>query len=141
MIPIDPKTATILALGFISIAAWCFAGNRISRHRRLLAVLHMELAAARRCMTDTPRTETARDFTETLDTAQIRLRQESPATTGQAPEKYRYLLSLAERGMNPSEISTTLNISVAEVEQLLALSAVSGGRTARGNAMQQSDIF
>lgn len=43
---------------------------------------------------------------------------------GEAPQRYRHVASLVERGLAADEISRILHISLSEAEQLIALSRV-----------------
>lgn len=55
---------------------------------------------------------------------QPRLNAEEKNSSGNTPEKYRYIRSLHEKGMDAQEIASILNISTQEAEQLVSLAKI-----------------
>ncbi len=53
-----------------------------------------------------------------------RLNGQNSAKSGSPPEKYRYLQSLAQKGMPADEIASVLAISTHEAQQLITLSKI-----------------
>lgn len=64
-------------------------------------------------------------FSPVLRQAELQARLQQGRQRCEMPEKYRFLRSLAERGVPATEIAGILNLSQGEVEQLLALARVS----------------
>jgi len=60
-----------------------------------------------------------------LEEDELSSRLASASGPGEAPERYRHVSSLVERGLSAEEISRVLHISAAEAEQLIVLSRVS----------------
>jgi len=59
---------------------------------------------------------------------ELKNRLQSPAGTGNAPDKYRHVASLAQQGMSVTQIAEVLNISVPETQQLVALARIAQGQ-------------
>lgn len=64
----------------------------------------------------------------TTQLQQTRLHTEEIRSSGNTPEKYRYVRSLSERGMDAEAIASILAISAQEAEQLLALTKIARER-------------
>lgn len=75
--------------------------------------------------------EQLKDFQNDLKEAELttrlqasRLNDTMSRTASDGPERYQYISSLDQKGMSSEEISTILNISLQETEQLLSLSRI-----------------
>ncbi len=75
--------------------------------------------------------EQLKDFQNNLKEAELttrlqtsRLNDTIGRSVADSPERYQYISSLDEKGMSSEEISTILNISLQETEQLLSLSRI-----------------
>ncbi len=53
-----------------------------------------------------------------------RLQRGAHGNSGEAPERYRHVATLADRGLEPEEIAQMLQVSTAEAQQLVKLSEV-----------------
>lgn len=74
-------------------------------------------------------------FRDNLQTAELTTRLQQPRLSAQqgcapaaAPERYRYLQGLVERGLSAQEIASTLSMSLPEVTQLITLIRVANPR-------------
>lgn len=59
---------------------------------------------------------------------QSRMNAEDGNSSGTTPEKYRYIRSLHEKGMDAEEIASILGISSQEADQLVALAEIARDR-------------
>lgn len=59
-----------------------------------------------------------------LSEEQIRERLQQAAGAGEAPERYRHVVTLADKGLAPEEIARVLQVSSAEAQQLVRLAEV-----------------
>lgn len=59
-----------------------------------------------------------------IDPADLKTRLQSPARTGNPPDKYRHVAALAQQGMSVTQIAEVLNLSVPEVQQLVVLARI-----------------
>ena len=124
----------VIVLTVLSAAGFFILALRAARLQRQFHELQTALATAlERVETLENRApmstgESRQVFTARLDEARLKSRLE--ASGGQTPEKYRYVASMAARGMSPSEIAEVLKISPREAEQLVSLARVArnGGR-------------
>lgn len=73
-------------------------------------------------MSDFQQSMAEAQLTTRLQTQRVSLQGQEKATT---PEKYQYILSLTEKGMNSEDISSLLSISRHEADQLVNLAQLS----------------
>ncbi|MDO3378056.1 hypothetical protein [Geoalkalibacter halelectricus] len=59
-----------------------------------------------------------------VDEEQIRARLQQAGCGGEAPERYRHVATLADKGLAPEEIARVLQVSAMEAEQLVRLAEV-----------------
>ncbi len=59
-----------------------------------------------------------------INPEELKSRLQSPAGSGNAPDKYRHVASLAQQGMTVTQIAEVLNLSVPEVQQLVVLARI-----------------
>ncbi len=103
--------------------------GKLRRQERRVNALREELgeALARVTMLERAKGEKPVETPDTVDAemlrAQLKARPLSPPG-GSAPEKYRYLASMACHGMKAEEIAEVLKISPREAEQLVKLAQV-----------------
>lgn len=80
-----------------------------------------------------------KNFQNSIDNAELTTRFQSTrlkaahasgskCTSFHAPEKYSYIRSLSEKGMDPDEIAAVLSISPHEARQLVTLAMISPGK-------------
>ncbi len=67
-------------------------------------------------------------FADELNHADLKTRLQAPATTGNAPDKYRHVASLSEQGMSVAQIAEVLHLSLPEANQLVSLSRIAARR-------------
>lgn len=121
----------VIVLSVLSAAGFFILALRAARLQQRFHELQVELAAALErvevleARVSAPAGEPRRVFVANLEEAQVKARLE--VSGGQAPEKYRYVASMAARGMSPSEIAEVLKISPREAEQLVSLARVARG--------------
>ena len=84
-------------------------------HNALQRITHLEDLP-----TSTPSVVPA--FERDLNQAELKNRLQSPAPSGNTPDKYRHIASLAAQGMSVEQIAEVLNISLPEANQLVTLS-------------------
>ncbi|MEA3466152.1 MAG: hypothetical protein U9R29_09150 [Thermodesulfobacteriota bacterium] len=84
-------------------------------HNALQRITHLEDHS-----TTTP--SPAPTFDHDLNQAELKNRLQSPAPSGNTPDKYRHVASLAAQGMSVDQIAEVLNISLPEANQLVTLS-------------------
>jgi DNA-directed RNA polymerase specialized sigma24 family protein len=124
-------------IAFIALAFLCcvtgvvciLLERRSRRQQRQFVELNQELDAVLQRLSSLEAKKDDKDFTAALDQAQIKARMEREAGSWKAPEKYRYVASLANHGMSPDEIADVLKISIREAEQLVKLSRVAKSET------------
>ena len=75
--------------------------------------------------------EQLRSFQDKLRSAELttklqkpRLKDSAQPLVPESPERYLYISSLHQKGMDPQEIATILRLSQDEIEQILALSRI-----------------
>jgi ATP/maltotriose-dependent transcriptional regulator MalT len=122
----------VLALLVCSVAIWrsTIFRKRANQQSKLLAETSETLEEVRKKLTALQEKDKQyKEFQDSLDQAEITTRlQKSRLSTQQynrsmsAPERYRYVHSLAASGMSSEEISQVLSISIHEAEQLVNLS-------------------
>lgn len=72
-----------------------------------------------------------KEFRNNMDEAALTTRLQagrlphSSAASHHTSERYRFILALAEKGMESAEIASSLSVSHQEVEQVIALSSLS----------------
>ncbi|HKK00706.1 MAG TPA: hypothetical protein VJ955_00945 [Desulfuromonadales bacterium] len=114
--------SVLCAVGFLVLAA---RAARLRRHvhdlQEALSVVTERLAGLEEHPVAAP--PEPKVFKASLDEARIKARLEVTGG-GQAPEKYRYVASMAARGMSPAEIAEVLKISPREADQLVRLAQV-----------------
>lgn len=71
-----------------------------------------------------PSSPQSANFERTLDHAELKSRLQTPITSGNAPDKYRHVASLAEQGMSVQQIAEVLHISLPEATQLVSLARI-----------------
>lgn len=122
-----PATALLSLLFILTVALL------LHRKKRKLA---SELVLAREQLAATEdelqelkaRTDTAATFKTSLNEAEITTRLQQPRLSAQhrdsikTPERYQFIQSLTERGMDGEEIASVLSISTHEADQLVKLS-------------------
>lgn len=59
-----------------------------------------------------------------INPEELKNRLQSPAGTGNAPDKYRHVAALAQQGMSVTQIAEVLNLSVPEAQQLVVLARI-----------------
>ena len=102
---------------------------------RKLRVALEKLASAHEEMQEREqREQESQAFQKNLTEAELTTRLQQPRLTGRhqydrvnVPERYHYVRSLAEKGMEASEIAAILSISTREAEQLVNLSRLASG--------------
>ena len=127
--PADIFAVTVLSV--FCTAGFFVLGVRAARlQRQMLEQQEALLAASQRLALlegrGGGRSEEPRDFTSSLEEARVKVRLEESGG-GRAPGKYRYVASLASRGMGAVEIADVLGISPREAEQLVKLAQVGRG--------------
>lgn len=87
----------------------------------LQRITHLEDLTTTTSAANTPAHVPSR-FGHDLNHAELKTRLQSPLPTGNAPDKYRHVASLAAQGMSVEQIAEVLNISLPEANQLVSLS-------------------
>jgi len=112
----DMEQLYLLFIGSIALLALLigFWQLRMSgKMRRELVQLHQEL------MEREPKQETKPSFSNSLD--QVEREQKIIAAPRNSSEKYRYVASMADQGIDAQGIAVALQMAPGEVEQLLKL--------------------
>lgn len=122
----------LLAVGALALAALLLAMRQLWVVRRLrLEVRRLSRELAEKNEPE-PATDAPARFSESLSRVE-RKQLDVPAAARSGQEKYRYIAALAEQGLDAGGIAAALQMSVAEVEQLLQLTrlkerSMAGGR-------------
>jgi len=124
---------TCIALG----ASIYYRRKAVSLSRKLSVALE-KLATAHSDLQDMDqRFKETVEFQKNLSEAELTTRLQQPRLAAQhnlarvsAPERYLYVRSLAQNGMNAKEIATILSISTQEAEQLVNLARLAQTPTA-----------
>jgi hypothetical protein len=122
----------VLALLLGSVATWrsIIFKKKADRQSKLLDETGETLADLRKKLSELQEKDNQyKEFQDTLNQAEITTRLQKSRLSTQhynrsmsAPERYRYVHSLAANGMSSEEISKVLSISIHEAEQLVNLS-------------------
>ncbi|MHB1400215.1 MAG: hypothetical protein ACYDAI_00640 [Trichloromonadaceae bacterium] len=122
----NPQTLSLTLLTLFSLASiglWIYVGLHLSRLTRTMLALREGLSS-----TSLPLPTAVREEAEGFSGALLESEAKKRFGTGehrQAPEKYSYVRSLVAQGMGAVEIASVLNLSRAEVEQLISLAKLS----------------
>ncbi len=115
----------------IPAVACCLAvvSRRYYRQKQILKTLNKDLDNALRCLSNPQKFPDEHAFHADLEQAQMenRLHQNENfhnlegKINGDAPDKYRHVVTLANHGLTSDAIGDILNLSPIETEQLLQL--------------------
>lgn len=114
---------SVFFLAALGVAA--ILGREVHHLKQEVLILRRGLSQAMRRRK--PAEEKGEDFASVLVEAEFKKKLARQTGNRQAPEKYRYVATLAGYGMESVEIAAILNLAPAEAEQLLALSRVAQG--------------
>jgi len=121
MSELKPEILLIVLASLTGVSALAFLTLfwRLSRIGRSLRQVRAELAA------EEPDTEqaTAR-FAGDLKLAEIKQNLDLAHRGGRLPERYQYVASLSEHGLEPAQIAGILDLGCGEVEQLVELAGL-----------------
>lgn len=106
-----------VGLSAVGIMSTVLLTLRLRRLRHLLALQAMPEE-------DATVGESLSRFSPVLRQVELQARLQQGRQRCEMPEKYRFIRSLAERGVPATEIAGILNLAQGEVEQLLALARV-----------------
>ncbi|MCD6526706.1 MAG: hypothetical protein J7K75_06935 [Desulfuromonas sp.] len=126
---------TQLPLLLVSVMMLLFAVSLLRQQRRIRFEIQRREEADRQLLNALQRITKLEDsldpsssqsstFERSLDHAELKSRLQTPVTSGNAPDKYRHVASLAQQGMSDQQIAEVLNISVPEATQLVSLSRI-----------------
>lgn len=132
-----------LLLSCLTFAVAVYYRRKAAKHSHKLSVALEKLAAAHADMqTLEERYKETLEFKKNLSEAELTTRLQQPRLSAQhglgrsgAPERYLYVRSLAQNGMEAKEIATILSISTHEAEQLVNLSRLAQPPTASGDSL------
>lgn len=115
-------TLTALLIFFIGLSAVGLMASVLLtlRLRKLHRLLELE-SDAQEC---DDVAEASSGFTPVLRQVELQARLQQGLQRREMPEKYRFIRSLAARGVPAAEIAGILNLAPGEVEQLIALAQV-----------------
>jgi len=127
-----------LFLTCITLGASIYYRRKAASLSRKLSVALEKLATAHADLQNKDqRYKETVEFQKNLSEAELTTRLQQPRLTAQhslgrvsAPERYLYIRSLAQNGMNAKEIATILSISTQEAEQLVNLARLAQTPTA-----------
>jgi len=105
----------ILAMVLFTLLFW-----RLSRMTRELSDVRSEVGEQ---MTDRDK-EKHQEFDHDLALAEMKTLFKQPRTQQGAPDKYRYIGSLVDQGLDPGQISQILKMGLGEAEQLVSLAQI-----------------
>jgi len=122
----------LLALLLCSAATWSsiIFKKKVNQQSKLLVETSETLADVRKKLTKLQEKDTTyKEFQDSLNQAEITTRLQKSRLSAQytsrsmsPPERYRYVHTLAAKGMSSQEISSVLSISIHEAKQLVNLS-------------------
>ncbi|MBV5306534.1 MAG: hypothetical protein J0652_07575 [Desulfobulbaceae bacterium] len=131
-----PSSLLILLFSILFCSGTCVLAVLLKRSNstkdKMLAEMQADLHSLKRNgIAGDDTAETEQDgifFTENLRSAEIttklqqsRLTVQQNSNIASAPERYRYILSLLEMGLNAKDIASTLSMSLEETTQIIAL--------------------
>jgi hypothetical protein len=127
-----PLLLILLALLLSSVATWrsIFFRKKMEQQSKLLAEANATLAEMHEKLSGLQeKDKKSSDFSRSLNQAEISIRIQESRLSAQnynrsmsPPERYRYVHSLAAKGMSSQEIALVLSISIHEADQLVNLS-------------------
>jgi hypothetical protein len=121
----------IFALAFAASGmAYLYIKKQFSDQQRQLAAMSKDLDMALRCLDKPNLSEITSGFATDLDEAERKSKIDLHSVAGHCntpkkdtiPERYRHVTTLVDHGLDNGEISTILQISSHEVDQLIRLS-------------------
>lgn len=125
------STLIFTALLCLGLVLWAIS---LKRHNRViqttLTAKETELFELKKEFTELEeRVEKLSDFNnsmkETTVTTKLQSKRNQDCTNFTTPEKYQYIISLTQKGMQAEEIATILSISEHEARQLVSLAKIS----------------
>jgi hypothetical protein len=115
-----PSLALLIIFAGLSVFGLMAATLLTLRLRKLTRLLELQAAEKESDEFGPP----ADSFLPLLRQADLQARLQQGRQRREMPEKYRFIRSLAERGVPEMEIAGILNLAPGEVEQLMALARV-----------------
>jgi hypothetical protein len=136
------NTTMILLPSFIAVFATIKTMRLIKKNlilTREIKKISLKLRKPQRHDVDIPIPGNSQEFHESLATAEITTQLQQPrlniennrhtAAPSTVSEKYGFIESLSQKGMDPKEIASALSLSIHEVQQVMTLSSLTRSDT------------